>query len=273
MRPSERLRTSNRERCLDLAPTVSQVLLAVDDWTVPCLDHGGGSAVVLNYSLDKVVWGLAIDSLAGTHRVLVPEWDKGGPPGRWPDLARWFPVLLEAVDEASALLVTWSLGAPAAVAFARSRPGGLSGLVLIDPAGLAEPPAPFLRRPGPPPPPEVMARNRWSHWVRNPAVDRKPLEDALVASMARSDAGLGPARVSGPPTIVSQADLGPIPVPTVVFAGQYSDVLGPGVGRSLAHQMGADLVIFDDSAHAVQLDEPDRFATEVRSFVDSLGQA
>jgi pimeloyl-ACP methyl ester carboxylesterase len=68
-----------------------------------------------------------------------------------------------------------------------------------------------------------------------------------------------------------RAMLGGIKVPTLVCFGRHDLFLSPDNGQYLADATpGARLVMFDDSGHAPQWDEPERFNREVRSFVDTL---
>jgi pimeloyl-ACP methyl ester carboxylesterase len=232
---------------------------------LPCLLAGAGELVVLDYVLGRVVWG-DLGRLASGCRLAVPEWPDLADQVPRPRYDRWFDGLVDGCGADSATLVTWSMGAPGAVQYAASAPGRLSRLVVVDPAGLHPPPAPLggPRDGAPPPPPDVVARRRWSGWVRNPAVDRRPLEAALLRFNGRPGVRSVTARSSdaasrGPLVTLDR----PLAIPTTLFVGRHSRVCGPDVGAAVAAGLGAELVVFEDSSHAVQLDEPERFADEL----------
>jgi len=59
-------------------------------------------------------------------------------------------------------------------------------------------------------------------------------------------------------------------VPTLVLAGRYSLVLGPEAGaRAVERLPEGRLVIFERSAHAIALEEPERFQEEMAAFVNA----
>ena len=64
------------------------------------------------------------------------------------------------------------------------------------------------------------------------------------------------------------ADLGRIQVPTLVTCGAYDEIT-PACSRTLADGIaGAQLDIFEQSAHIAHLEEPDAYARTVERFLD-----
>jgi pimeloyl-ACP methyl ester carboxylesterase len=222
---------------------------------------------VLDYPFGSVAWAGCVGPLARDHTVVVPEWPDATPLDRFAPLQAWVPVLLEAVNLPRALLVCWSLGAPGALRLALEPPSWLRGLVLVDPAGLGGSRRPMPRSGAPTLGPEELAKRRFEQWIHNPEVDRRPLEQAFVASMA------APRRVDPHrprPAPVGRSDLHELAVSSLIVTGARSDVLGPEAARELAAVLSSDVVVFDHSAHAPHLEEPTRFAQEVRRFTRPL---
>ena len=63
-------------------------------------------------------------------------------------------------------------------------------------------------------------------------------------------------------------ELPSIAVPTQVLVGRHSDVLGPVYGRAAVDRLpDGELVVFEQSGHALQLEEREKFQEVVAGFV------
>jgi proline-specific peptidase len=63
------------------------------------------------------------------------------------------------------------------------------------------------------------------------------------------------------------ADLGGIPLPTLVTCGAYDEIT-PACSETIARGLpDARMVVFEESAHCAHLEEPDRYASVVEAFL------
>jgi 2-hydroxy-6-oxonona-2,4-dienedioate hydrolase len=241
---------------------------------------GSGPLVVLSYVFGGLAWG-DLSRLAERCTVVVPEWLESRTEPETRRSLRWFAPLLGALSFERGALATWSMGGPPAIRYAASGPPGLSHLVLVDPAGL---------RPGLPPlsprdlPYFALAhlfgrvtrgyvRARWRAWVRSPHVDTRPLEELDYRFLSRPGALRANSRMERDAVARPLLDeLASVQAPTLLLTGGYSNVLGPDHGARAAERLvRGRLVVFEESAHALQLEEPARFQGEVASFVVAGG--
>ena len=246
------------------------VELDVDQCVVPLHVSGRGPVVVLDYLYGAISWQRSLSWLARSCTAIVPDWETTRPARTRLQQNRWFAEALAvgAPNADGAVYMTWSLGSPGALRLAADPPPSLRGLVLVDPAGLVPPPAPFRRRPGPPPTPAEIAKVRWRQWVRNDDVDREPLEATFLRW---STPASGPA--AQPPRqapALAPAELPLLTIPTLILVGRHSNVLGVDGAEQLAQALGGEVEIFEDSAHAIQFDEPRAFAERVSAFAESV---
>jgi pimeloyl-ACP methyl ester carboxylesterase len=174
-----------------------------------------------------------------------------------------------------AALCAWSMAGPAAIRYAAARPARLARLVLVEVAGLGSglPPlrlrdlrhvvlARLLGRPT-----RGLVRILWRNWVRREDIDTRPLELATYRFLREN-----PAALQAPPDERAAEALGDalssIEVPTLVLAGRHSGVLGPHHGRAAAALLPrGKLLVFEESSHALQLEESERFQDAVAAFV------
>ncbi|MND07160.1 alpha/beta hydrolase fold protein [compost metagenome] len=62
-------------------------------------------------------------------------------------------------------------------------------------------------------------------------------------------------------------------MPTLVFAGRHSLVLGPQRGQIAAEKLPrGKLIVFEHSSHTLQLEEPAKFQELVAAFVNDTGK-
>ena len=77
----------------------------------------------------------------------------------------------------------------------------------------------------------------------------------------------GPGAIATPANAVTTIRL-LLAVPTLVLAGRHSLVMGPDAARRATERLpDGQVVIFEDSAHALALEEPARFQDVVAGFV------
>ena len=169
------------------------------------------------------------------------------------------------------------MAGPAAIYFAADQPATLSCLILVDVAGLG-PGWPELRWRDLPHllltklkghPTRGLVRLMWKNWVRRDNVDVKPLEEATYRFFRDT------SRMLQDPTDDEDEDdddlidvLANITVSTLVLSGRYSTVLGPNFGRKAAELLpSGQHVEFEESSHALQLEEAAKFQETVAAFI------
>jgi len=240
---------------------------------------GEGPLVVLSHALGPVAWG-SLDALTRSCSVAVPVWERSSIeiPAR---LAHdWFEPLVCHAGFENATLCAWSMAGPSAIEFAAERPASLTRLILVDVAGLG-PDLPPLRLRDLPHflltqvrgrPTRGFVRIMWRNWVHRKDLDTAPLIDA-TCRFFRDE----PGALMGPPDEDDDDEslsdlLALIDVPTLVLTGRHSTVLGPEHGRAAVDTLPqGELLVFEHSSHALQLEEPARFQDVVGSFVRERG--
>jgi len=237
---------------------------------------GTGPLVVFSHALGPLAWG-ALDRLMRSCTVAVPDWERSStaPADTMGELG-WLEALAGSLGFDRVALCVWSMAGPAAVHYAATRPACLSHLVLVDVVGLG-PGLPPLRWRDLPHvaltrlrghPTRGLVRAMWRNWVRRrDRVDTRPLVEATYRFFR--DESRAPADPTDDDDTETVIDLLPdIAVPTLVLSGRHSTVLGPRFGRAAAALLPRGRhVVFEKSAHALQLEEPDRFQAELAAFV------
>jgi pimeloyl-ACP methyl ester carboxylesterase len=158
-----------------------------------------------------------------------------------------------------------------AIAYAAAQPPELEKLVLVDVAGLVEP---ELRRP----PAELAQAYSAVDWARHCAArwvhEAGPVRD-LVEALGLEHASRLPQALEktleanrklrqAPPPM----ELEKIAVPTLVLAGRHSTVMGPQAAQRVAQRLQrGSVLLFEHSAHALALEEPERFQDVIAQFV------
>ena len=251
-------------------------VLTLEEGTLAYLRGGEGPLVVFSHTLGPLAWG-PLERLRESCTVAVPVWERSTIPAGARTELGWFEALATAMGFEQAALCAWSMAGPAAIHYAAEKPPRLSHLVLVDVAGLGTgfPPLRWgdvphvvltrlLGRPT-----RGFVRLMWKNWVRRKSVDTKPLEAATYRFLRAE-----PDALQGPPDDDEATDalddlLPAIEVPTLVLAGRHSPVLGPRFGRStVAALPRGRLIVFEESSHTLQLEEPDEFQDAVAAFVN-----
>lgn len=259
---------------------MKETTLSLDGGALTYLTAGEGPLVVFAHALGPLAWGGAdgLASLARSCAVAVPVWEGTSLSVESRLALAWFEPLVRAAGVDRAVLCAWSMAAPTAIHFAARRPACLSQLVLVDAAGLG-PGLPALRWSDLPHlaftrllgrPTRGFVRAMWRGWVHREDLDTRPLEEATYRFF-RSE----PNAYTGPIDDDEEEDalidqLSTIEVPTLVMAGRHSEVLGPRTAKMAAGLLPrGELLVFEESSHALQLEEPARFREALAEFVDA----
>jgi len=249
--------------------------LVLEDGTLTCLRGGKGPLVVFSHALGPLAWG-SLDRLMDSCAVAVPDWERSTLPADTMGELGWFEALTAATGFERAALCAWSMAGPAAIYYAAARPACLSHLVLVDVAGLGPglPPLRLLDLPhlfltrllGHPT--RGLVRAMWRNWVRAAHVETRPLEEATYRFF-RDQSNLPKDPTDEDDDEDSILDVLPsVEIPALVLSGRHSTVLGPHFGRAAAALLPhGEHVVFEESSHALQLEEPEQFQDALAAFV------
>ena len=258
---------------------MKEASLTLDNGEIAYRCGGEGPLIVFSHALGRLAWE-PLDDLMRSCTVAIPEWEHSTVPARTMGELGWFETLAKSLGFERATLGAWSMAGPAAIYFAAERPACLSHLILVDVAGM-----------GPDLPPlqwkdiphlvltkirghatRGLVRAMWRNWVRQEHVDKEPLIEATYRFF-RDQANALEDPTAGEDDEDEDDDslldeLPGIEVPTLVLSGRYSTVLGPRHGRvATALLPNGEHVIFDESSHSLQLEEPQKFQKVVAAFV------
>jgi pimeloyl-ACP methyl ester carboxylesterase len=106
----------------------------------------------------------------------------------------------------------------------------------------------------------------WRSWVRRGNVDTKPLEEATYRFFRDVSNAPEDPTDEDEDTVIDV--LPNVRVPTLVLSGRYSSVMGPRYGRTAAALLPRGKhIVFEESSHALQLEEADEFQDALAAFV------
>ncbi len=254
---------------------MNEETLNLEDGVLTYLRGGAGPLVVFSHALGPLAW-TPLDRLMRSCTVAVPAWDRSKVPPNTMGGLGWFEALTDAMGFTQAALCAWSMAGPAAIYYAAEQPPRLSHLVLVDVAGLG-PDLPPLRWRDIPHlvltqllghPTRGFVRSMWKNWVRQEHVDTKPLEEASYRFFR--DESKAPADPTGDDEDDDELidELPAIAAPTLVLSGRHSTVMGPRHGKIAAALLPhGQHIVFEESSHALQLEERDEFQNAVAAFV------
>lgn len=264
------------------------------------LSAGRGDPVVLVHGLgnSSLAWRRVIPGLARGHRVIAPDLPGFGhsSPIQTHDLLDAYSAFVAALIERSggdrvpAAIVGNSIGGAVALRVALTRPGLVSRLVLVDPAGVGQ---------GVP---------SWWRLVRFEGAVRalsavpltlmpRPMLGWIVGSAYRRMAFADPARVSDRTVQLFAQQLNsrerihrflrnarvivdsfgrdvqslerPLPVPVLALWGREDRLVPLRDALALLERIGdLEVRILDGCGHSPQLEQPDAFLAAVRPFLD-----
>lgn len=257
---------------------MNDATLPLDGGDLAYVHGGAGPLIVFAHALGPLAWG-PLERLRRTCTVAIPDWEASTTPAETMSGFGWFEALADAHGSGRAALCAWSMAGPQAIHYAALRPAHLDRLILVDVAGLGaglpelewrDVPHMILSRiVGHPT--KGFVRILWRHWVRNEGVDTAPLVEA-THRFFRS----GLASPVDPDDEDDEEDelldrLPSIAVPTLVLAGRHSTVLGPRFGKAAAALLpDARLVVFEESSHTLQLEEPEAFEEALAGFMGEV---
>lgn len=245
-----------------------------------CTVRGNGPLVLMLHGIgaSRTAWDKQIARLEPLFTCVAPDLPGYGDS---PDLAeRGLSPIVDAIAEMlagrSAHVIAVSFGALAALALARSHPALVRSLILAD--------ATLGRAHG-----SAEERRRWLDLRRALAADLADRSEARAAEIAAPEASpeivaeiarhMRRARPEGYLAVaeaIAATDARPwlkdIRQPALVVCGEHDGVTGLGVSTTLAETLpGARLVLIASAGHAPHIEQPDRFAAEVLSFLGGDG--
>lgn len=255
--------------------------LELEGGTLRYLRGGAGPLIVFSHALGPLAWG-GLERLQQSCTVVIPDWERSTVPVRTMAGLGWYEAVADSLGFQQAALCAWSMAGPAAIYYAAEQPARLSHLVLVDVAGMGEgfPPMRLLDWPhllmtwlrGHPT--RGFVRCMWRDWLRQDHVDKKPLVEAtyrFFRDTASAFEGLSDEDDDEEEDMMND-ELPEIVVPTLVLTGTYSTVMGPEVGRAAAKKLpNGQHIEFEESAHSLPLEEPEKFQEVVATFVSSRG--
>lgn len=237
-----------------------------------------------DWGLDRQEWAYPVAMFGRGYRTIaidLPGFGRSDQPGgliSYESLARDVGALVKVLDLNRIILVGAGMGAAVAVAYANRFARTLAGLVLV--GALA---------------PRYTQTSGFPHGVSRATVDNllertqtnwpellvdytKTLCHTAIGDATRQwliNMGLEASLYSIQQTLIHMRDadlrdeLSKITVPTAVFHGAHDEVAPVALGEYLAQNIrGARLVRFENSGHAVWIDEKLRFNTELTGFVE-----
>jgi pimeloyl-ACP methyl ester carboxylesterase len=273
-----------RERLLAAMP-VAERRLQLTGISTAVLEGGDGPPVVLLHGPGAMAaeWMRVIPDLVATHRVVAPDLPGHGASevtGGRLDADRvlgWLGELIERTCATPPALVGHVLGGAIAARLASGRGDRLSGLVLVNPFGLARfrPPPSFafalmrhVARPT-----ERSFERLW----RGCAADLDDLRgqmgeqweslEAYALDLARTPSRKSAMRVLmrelGVPAI-PPTDLERIAVPTTLIWGRYDRVLRLRIAEAASARYGWPLRVVENAGNDPNLEQPEAFLQALR---------
>ncbi len=197
--------------------------------------------------------------------------------------------LADAAGASRFVLAGNSMGGAVAIAFAMAHPERLEGLVLIDAAGW---PGDRGKSAGGPPFFVGLINNPVGHFflklfdprlfasggLKSAYLDESLVTDAVIDRYAELALAPGHRDIlltqrSQPAKPITPDDFARITVPTLVIAGEQDKLIPVDQSRSIAAAIpGARLITYPEGGHLPMEQLPDRSASDVRSFLDSIPQ-
>jgi pimeloyl-ACP methyl ester carboxylesterase len=230
---------------------------------------GAGPVVVLVHALGPRAWGWPLEHLTRDCTVIaLGRFDPAPTSSSYVSEMDLALAVVQRLGCQRFTLCAWSMAGSAVIAYAAARPRELEKLVLVDVAGLGGP-----RQSAELPQPRSAAewaKRRAASWVHEAGPVRDLVEALDLEALTRSPGAFEwilkanrQIRQAPPPM-----ELEKIAVPTLVLTGRHSLVLGPdaaeGVARQLQH---GKVIVFEHSAHALALEEPENFQNVIAEFV------
>lgn len=231
---------------------------------------GDGPVVMLAHALGPRAWGWPLERLARDCTVIaIGRFERAAESRSYVSEIDLVLAVAQRIGCKRFTLCPWSMAGSSAIGYAAAQPPELEKLVLVDVAGLG---GPLMQREPAEPPRSAAewAKRRAASWVHQPGPVRDRVEALDLEELTRTPRAFEQIREDNrkirqaPPTM----ELEKITVPTLILAGRHSLVMGPDAARDAAHRLQhATVVIFEQSAHALALEEPETFQNVIAEFV------
>lgn len=234
---------------------------------------GRGPAIVLSHGFGPRCWGWPLERLSRDCTVVaMGRFEPASPTVPYTSATDVILAVARHLNLPRFTLCPWSMAGPAAIAYAAGQPPELEKLLLVDVAGLGGPLVERIKQAQSPQrrlTPEEWAKRRAAGWVHKPGPVRDLVEALDLEGLTRPN---GFQRTMQANRQVAQTpppmELEKVAVPTLVLAGRHSEVMGPDAAQRAAQRLpDGEVVIFEQSAHALALEEPARFQDVVAEFV------
>lgn len=237
---------------------------------------GDGPVVVLMHALGTRAWGWPLERLARACTVIaIGRFERAARSQSYVSEIDLMLAITQHIGCRRFTLCPWSMAGLATIAYAATQPPELEKLVLVDVAGLGDP----LTKPPSAEPPRSAAewaKRRAASWVHQPGAVRDLVEALDLEELTRTPQAFQrilednrQIRQTPPPL-----ELEKITVPTLVLSGRHSLVMGPSAARRVAQRLqNGTVVIFEQSAHALALEEAENFQKVVAEFVLGAGES
>ena len=247
--------------------------LQLEHGTVSFACGGRGPAIVLSHGFGPRCWGWPLERLSRDCTVVaMGRFEPSSPTVPYTSATDLILAVARHLSLARFTLCPWSMAGPAAIAYAAGRPPELEKLILVDVAGLGGPLMERTKQAQSPQrrlTPEEWAKRRAAGWVHKPGPVRDLVEALDLEGLTRPSGFQRTMRANRqiaqtPPPM----ELEKVAVPTLVLAGRHSQVMGPDAAQRAAERLpDSEVVIFEQSAHALALEEPVLFQDVVAEFV------
>jgi pimeloyl-ACP methyl ester carboxylesterase len=244
--------------------------------------NGQGPSLLLLHGISssRTSWSKQIDRLQGDFTCIAPDLPGYGdsPDPLLPGLDGFAAAIAGVLEGRSAHVVGVSFGALAALALARRHPALVQSLILSD-ATLGRARLPEAER-------ERWLQGRFalaselaSRSMERAAEIASPQAPAqVIEEIAMHMRRARPAGYIEVARAIAATDAEPwlreIEQPALVICGEDDGVTGLAVSQTLVrHLRHARLVTIAAAGHAPHIEQPDRFATAVRSFLAEAGSS
>lgn len=268
--------------------------LQVNGVTLAYEVHGDGAPVVFvhEFAGSMKAWAMQVDDLAASYRTITYNC-RGYPPSTVPEDEALYSQdqsiadlrgLMDELGIAGVVLVGLSMGGSIALNFAIRHPERVRGLVLAATGSGSDDKRTFIEQFGPLA--DRLEREGSGRFAdeylrgptrlqllrKNPSAWQK-LRDELAAVPPRGLACTIRGTMLRRPAIYElEPDLRRLQIPTLVMIGDEDSPVLRVAGFLVAALPLAELMVFRQSGHTLNLEEPSRFNLAIREFLSRLGR-
>jgi pimeloyl-ACP methyl ester carboxylesterase len=225
---------------------------------------------VLVHAFGPRAWGWPLERLARDCTLVAIGRFEPTAPGRYVTEMDLVLAVMQRMGCQRFTLCPWSMAGISTIAYAATQAPELEKLVLVDVAGLGGPLRPRPAAETAPQSAAEYAKYRATRWVHEPGPVRDLVEALDLEALTRTPGAFDwilkdnqKVRETPPPL-----ELEKIAVPTLVLTGRHSLVMGPDAAQRATRRLrDAEVVLFEQSAHALPLEEAEHFQNVVAEFV------